>query len=54
MGSIGGAAIGAVLVGVTEQLGLVYFPSYSAVCTFLIMVITLMIRPEGIMGKVRK
>jgi len=54
MGSIGGAAIGAVLVGVTGQLGLVYFPSYSAVCTFLIMVITLMIRPEGIMGKVRK
>lgn len=51
MGSIGGAAIGAVLVGLTEQLGLVYFPAYSAVCTFLIMVVTLMVRPEGILGK---
>ncbi|WP_333692789.1 branched-chain amino acid ABC transporter permease [Phaeobacter italicus] len=50
MGSIGGAAIGAVLVGLTEQLGLVYFPAYSAVITFLIMVVTLMVRPQGLMG----
>lgn len=42
MGSIGGAAIGAVLIGL---------PSYSAVCTFLIMVATLIVRPEGILGK---
>jgi branched-chain amino acid transport system permease protein len=53
MGSITGAAIGAVLVGVAEQIGLVYFPTYGVVLTFVIMVITLAIRPQGIMGKAR-
>jgi len=51
MGSITGAAIGALLVGVAEQVGLVYFPTYGVVVTFVIMVVTLAIRPQGIMGK---
>ncbi|MGV8985863.1 MAG: branched-chain amino acid ABC transporter permease [Cypionkella sp.] len=50
MGSISGAAIGALLIGEAEQLGLVYFPTYGVVVTFLIMVVTLAIRPKGIMG----
>lgn len=53
MGSITGAAIGALLVGLAEQIGLVYFPTYGIVLTFVIMVVTLAIRPQGIMGKVR-
>ncbi|MEO6013023.1 MAG: branched-chain amino acid ABC transporter permease [Devosia sp.] len=52
MGSIAGAAIGAVLVGLTEQLGLIYFPTYSTVLTFLIMIVTLTVRPQGLMGRV--
>ena len=51
MGSITGAAIGALLIGEAEQIGLVYFPTYSVVLTFLIMVVTLALRPRGIMGK---
>ena len=51
MGSITGAAIGALLIGLAEQLGLVYFPTYGIVLTFVIMVVTLAIRPQGIMGK---
>ena len=51
MGSITGAAIGALLIGEAEQIGLVYFPTYSVVLTFLIMVVTLAFRPRGIMGK---
>lgn len=51
MGSIAGAAIGALLVGLTEQLGLIYFPTYSTVLTFVIMVVTLTVRPQGLMGK---
>ena len=51
MGSITGAAIGALLIGLAEQIGLVYFPTYGVVLTFVIMVVTLAIRPEGIMGK---
>jgi branched-chain amino acid transport system permease protein len=53
MGSITGAAIGALLIGLAEQVGLVYFPTYGIVLTFVIMVVTLAIRPQGIMGKAR-
>ena len=51
MGSITGAAIGALLIGLAEQIGLVYFPTYGIVLTFVIMVAALAIRPQGIMGK---
>jgi branched-chain amino acid transport system permease protein len=53
MGSIPGAAIGALLIGLAEQLGLVYFPTYGIVVTFVIMVVVLAVRPQGIMGKPR-
>ena len=51
MGSITGAAIGALLVGLAEQIGLVYLPTYGIVLTFIIMVVTLAFRPQGIMGR---
>ena len=50
MGSILGSAIGAILIGLTEQYGLVYSPTYGIVYTFVIMVFILAFRPEGIMG----
>jgi branched-chain amino acid transport system permease protein len=53
MGSIPGAAIGALLIGLAEQIGLVYLPTYGIVLTFIIMVVTLALRPQGIMGKAR-
>ena len=54
MGSITGAAIGALLIGLAEQIGLVYFPTYRrAVLTFVIMVLALAWRPQGIMGSAR-
>jgi branched-chain amino acid transport system permease protein len=53
MGSIVGAAIGALLVGLAEQLGLVYLPTYGVVLTFVIMVVTLAFRPQGILGNPR-
>ena len=51
MGSVVGAAIGALLIGLAEQFGLAYAPTYSVVFTFVIMVIVLAFRPRGIMGK---
>jgi branched-chain amino acid transport system permease protein len=51
MGSVTGAAVGALLIGLAEQIGLVYFPTYGVVLTFIIMVVTLVIRPQGIMGR---
>jgi branched-chain amino acid transport system permease protein len=51
MGSVTGAAIGALLIGLAEQFGLAYMPTYGVVLTFLIMVAALAIRPQGIMGQ---
>jgi branched-chain amino acid transport system permease protein len=51
MGSVGGAAIGALLIGTAEQFGLAYAPTYSVVFTFVIMVLVLAFRPRGIMGR---
>lgn len=50
LGSVTGAAIGALLIGLVEQFGLAYFPTYGVVFTFLIMVVVLAVRPQGIMG----
>lgn len=51
MGSVVGAAIGALLIGLAEQFGQAYAPTYSVVFTFVIMVLALAFRPRGIMGK---
>ncbi|MDE0522146.1 MAG: branched-chain amino acid ABC transporter permease [Boseongicola sp.] len=51
MGSIPGAALGALLIGLAEQFGSVYMPTYAVVLTFLIMVGVLAFRPQGLMGR---
>ncbi len=51
MGSVTGAAIGAVLIGLAEQFGLAYAPTYSVVYTFVIMVVALAVFPRGLMGR---
>src|SRR5215468_7540856 len=51
MGSVPGAAIGALLIGLAEQFGLAYAPTYSVVFTFVIMFVALAFRPRGIMGR---
>ena len=51
MGSVTGAAIGAILIGLAEQFGLAYAPTYSVVFTFVIMVVALAFKPRGLMGK---
>ncbi len=50
MGSVVGAAYGAILVGLAEQIGLAYIPHYGIVLTFVIMVLVLAFRPRGILG----
>ena len=51
MGSVVGASIGALLIGLAEQFGLAYAPTYSVVFTFVIMVVALAFRPRGILGR---
>jgi len=51
MGSVVGAALGAVILGLAETYGLAYAPTYSVVFTFLILIVVLAFRPRGILGK---
>ncbi|HML08012.1 MAG TPA: branched-chain amino acid ABC transporter permease [Xanthobacteraceae bacterium] len=51
MGSIPGAALGALIIGLSEQIGVVYFQNYATVLSFLIMVIVLALRPQGLLGR---
>jgi branched-chain amino acid transport system permease protein len=51
MGSIPGAALGAIIIGCAEQFGQTYFQNYATVLTFIIMVIVLALRPQGLLGR---
>lgn len=51
MGSISGAAAGALLIGMAETFGQAYAPTYGVVFTFVIMVMVLAFRPQGLMGR---
>jgi branched-chain amino acid transport system permease protein len=51
MGSIPGAALGAIIIGCAEQFGQTYFQNYATVLTFVIMVVVLAIRPQGLLGR---
>lgn len=51
MGSVVGAAHGALLIGLAEQFGLAYAPTYGIVFTFVVMTLVLAFRPQGILGR---
>jgi branched-chain amino acid transport system permease protein len=52
LGSMPGALIGGVLIGVTEAMaGLIFTPSAKSMFAFGILVLVLLFRPQGIMGK---
>jgi branched-chain amino acid transport system permease protein len=50
IGSVTGAAVGALLIGLAETFGLAYTPTYGVVFTFVLLVAALAFRPEGLMG----
>jgi branched-chain amino acid transport system permease protein len=41
--------VGAVLIGLADQFGTVYMPTYAVVLTFVIMVVVLALRPQGLL-----
>ncbi len=52
LGSMAGALIGGVLIGLTEALaGLLFTPSAKSMFAFGILVLVLLFRPQGILGK---
>ncbi|NGM47086.1 ABC transporter permease [Rhodobacter sp. SGA-6-6] len=50
MGSIMGAFLAAVLVGVINAFGVLFFPQAVSVLIFLVMVLVLVFRPNGLLG----
>jgi len=55
MGSLGGAAIGAMLLGLTSNFSAAYLPAnytyYSIIFTFVLVAIVLAVRPLGLFGR---
>jgi branched-chain amino acid transport system permease protein len=52
LGSMPGALIGGVLIGVTEAMGgLLFSPSAKSMFAFGLLVLVLLFRPQGVMGK---
>lgn len=51
IGSVAGTAAGAVFIGVAEQLGVVYSPTYGPIYMFLVMGLVLAFRPMGLFGR---
>jgi branched-chain amino acid transport system permease protein len=55
MGSLGGAAIGALLLGLTTNFSAAYLPAnytyYSIIFTFVLMAVVLAVRPLGLFGR---
>lgn len=51
IGSVGGAALGALLVGITDTFGKVFFPSISSILVYLLMAAVLVWRPSGLLGR---
>ena len=52
LGSMPGALLGGVLIGMTEAMaGLLFTPSAKSMFAFAILVLVLLFRPQGILGK---
>nr|WP_245978234.1 ABC transporter permease [Stella humosa] len=51
MGSIVGAYLAAVLIGVVHAFGVLLFPKLTLVLVFLIMAVVLIVRPAGLLGE---
>jgi branched-chain amino acid transport system permease protein len=52
LGSMPGALVGGVLIGMTEALaGLLFAPSAKSMFAFAILVLVLLLRPQGILGR---
>jgi branched-subunit amino acid ABC-type transport system permease component len=50
LGSVVGAALGAVIIGAAETLGTVVAPSWASTFIYLAMIVVLVARPSGLLG----
>lgn len=50
LGSVPGAALGALIIGIFETLGTLWLPTWAPVSIYLVMIVALAIRPTGLLG----
>lgn len=50
LGSVPGAAIGAILIGLFETAGVLWAPAFASAFIYLAMILVLIIRPSGLLG----
>jgi branched-chain amino acid transport system permease protein len=51
LGSVGGALVGAILIGVADSFGILWFPETSLAIVFAVLVVVLVLRPQGLFGR---
>lgn len=51
LGSVTGAYLAAVLIGILHAFGILIFPKITLVLVFLVMAVVLVVKPYGLMGK---
>lgn len=51
LGSFRGSVLAALLIGVTETLGQTFLPALTGYYIYLLLIITLLIRPQGLLGE---
>ncbi|MFY7962267.1 MAG: branched-chain amino acid ABC transporter permease, partial [Elsteraceae bacterium] len=51
MGSVTGAFLAALLIGVLQAFGILIFPKATLILVFLVMAVVLVVRPYGLLGK---
>lgn len=51
MGSLYGAVIGGILIGLTISLTTLYFPAFSEIAMYVLMAVVILVRPRGLFGE---
>lgn len=51
MGSLGGAAIGALVIGLTDSFGVLFLPRLTLFFIYVVLAVVLLTRPYGLLGR---
>jgi branched-chain amino acid transport system permease protein len=51
VGSIPGALVAAIVVGIVQSLGILWLPSSASLLVFALMAVVLVVRPQGLFGR---
>jgi len=54
MGSLPGAFLAALLIGILDAFGILIFPKITLVLLFLVMAVVLILRPQGLLGRTER